>query len=103
VELTNFKLKNRHFWNFGEKYYRVEYVVKVVLGAVSRICVDWKSYTKIALQQADIRFELWFRGKKYSKDNPIQVNWEAAEAPTVMPPQHNYPQPEQYPYQNGQM
>ncbi|KAF2489449.1 hypothetical protein BU16DRAFT_472014 [Lophium mytilinum] len=40
VELAKFKLKNRHFWNRGQKYHRVDYVVKVVLGP------------------ADIRFEL---------------------------------------------
>jgi hypothetical protein len=35
VDITTFKLKNRHFWNTGKKYYRVEYVVKVGLGPVS--------------------------------------------------------------------
>lgn len=35
VELSRFKLKNRHFWNMGEKYYRVDYLIKVALGPVS--------------------------------------------------------------------
>lgn len=37
---TKFKLKNRHFWNIGKRYFRVEYQVKVLIGP------------------ADIRFEL---------------------------------------------
>jgi hypothetical protein len=58
-----FKLKNRHWWNLGEKYHRVQYVVKVSLGP------------------ADISFELWHNGQKLSKDNPIKVEWFAADAP----------------------
>ncbi|KAH7321601.1 hypothetical protein BKA65DRAFT_598749 [Rhexocercosporidium sp. MPI-PUGE-AT-0058] len=68
VELSRFKLKNRHFWNMGEKYYRVEYLIKVALGP------------------ADIRFELWFNGQKLSKDEPIRVEWQAAAAPALSPP-----------------
>lgn len=58
-----FKLKNRHWWNTGEKYHRIEYVVKVALGP------------------ADIQFELWHNGQKISNDHPIKVEWFAAEAP----------------------
>ena len=58
-----FKLKNRHWWNIGEKYHRIEYVVKVALGP------------------ADVRFELWHNGQKLSKDTPINVEWQAADAP----------------------
>ena len=32
VALESFKLKNRHFWNFREKYYRADYFIKVVIG-----------------------------------------------------------------------
>ena len=35
-----FVLKNRHFWNRGKKYYKVDFIVKVFLGP------------------ADLRFEL---------------------------------------------
>jgi hypothetical protein len=58
-----FKLKNRHWWNMGTKYHRIEYIVKVGLGP------------------ADLRFELWHNGQKLSKDNPIKVEWVAADAP----------------------
>ena len=58
-----FKLKNRHWWNMGQKYHRINYVIKVALGA------------------ADLRFELWHNGMKLSKDNPIKVEWHAAPAP----------------------
>ncbi|ORY02273.1 hypothetical protein BCR34DRAFT_493253 [Clohesyomyces aquaticus] len=63
VPLSMFKLKNRHWWNSGPKYHRVDYVVKVNLGP------------------ADISFELWHQGMKLSKDNSIKVEWSAAEAP----------------------
>jgi len=63
LPLTMFKLKNRHWWNKRAKYHRIEYVIKVALGA------------------ADIRFELWHDGQKLSKDNPIKVEWFTAEPP----------------------
>jgi hypothetical protein len=63
LPLTTFKLKNRHWWNSGQKYHRINYVIKVALGP------------------ADIRFELWHNGQKLSKDSPIKVEWHAAEAP----------------------
>jgi len=63
LPLTMFKLKNRHWWNTRAKYHRIEYVIKVALGA------------------ADIRFELWHNGQKLSKDNPIKVEWFTAEPP----------------------
>ena len=47
----------------GAKYHRIEYVIKVALGA------------------ADLRFELWHNGQKLSKDNPIKVEWHTAQAP----------------------
>ncbi|KAL8663144.1 MAG: hypothetical protein Q9168_008140 [Polycauliona sp. 1 TL-2023] len=59
----HFKRKNRHFWNSGEPYFRVDYQIKVLLGP------------------ADIRFELWFNGQKLNKDEPIMVEWTASAAP----------------------
>jgi hypothetical protein len=47
----------------GQKYHRIDYVIKVTLGA------------------ADLRFELWHSGMKLSKDNPIKVEWHTATAP----------------------
>ncbi|KAF1810891.1 hypothetical protein P152DRAFT_400506 [Eremomyces bilateralis CBS 781.70] len=32
IDPSIFKLKNRHFWNNGPKYYRVEFSIRVVLG-----------------------------------------------------------------------
>ncbi|KAF2183182.1 hypothetical protein K469DRAFT_739999 [Zopfia rhizophila CBS 207.26] len=55
LPLSMFKLKNRHWWNTGKKYHRVDYCVKVNLGA------------------ADISFELWHQGVKLSKDKSIKV------------------------------
>jgi hypothetical protein len=70
IPLSLFKLKNRHWWNRGQKYHRINYNVKVALGP------------------ADIRFELWHEGHKLSKDNSIRVEWLAAQAPPD-PPQNN--------------
>ncbi|KAG9188090.1 hypothetical protein G6011_02013 [Alternaria panax] len=63
LPLTLFKLKNRHWWNSGPKYHRINYVVKVNLGA------------------ADVSFELWHNGVKLSKDNSIKVEWQASGPP----------------------
>jgi hypothetical protein len=58
-----FKLKNRHWWNSGKKYHRINFVIKVNLGP------------------ADLSFELWHNGVKLSKDNTIKVEWQAAAPP----------------------
>lgn len=63
LPLSLFKLKNRHWWNSGPKYHRINYVVKVNLGP------------------ADVSFELWHNGIKLSKDNSIKVEWQAAAPP----------------------
>ncbi|KAF9691908.1 hypothetical protein EKO04_010128 [Ascochyta lentis] len=63
VLLTRFKLKNRHWWNSGKKYHRINFVVKVTLGP------------------ADLSFELWHNGVKLSNDNAIKVEWQAAAPP----------------------
>lgn len=63
LPLSIFKLKNRHWWNTGPKYHRINYVVKVNLGP------------------ADVSFELWHNGVKLSKDNSIKVEWQAAAPP----------------------
>lgn len=57
------KLKNRHWYNRGEKYLRVRFDVKVILGA------------------ADLKFALQTKDKKVlSNDHdPIEVKWEAAK------------------------
>lgn len=80
-----FKRKNRHFWNTGKPYFRIDYQVKVLIGP------------------ADIRFELCgliikpstlsqliyrtgFNGQRLNKDEPIQVEWTAAAAPEPLKP-----------------
>ncbi|KAH7130789.1 hypothetical protein B0J11DRAFT_613356 [Dendryphion nanum] len=63
LPLSIFKLKNRHWWNTGKKYHRINYCVKVLIGA------------------ADISFELWHEGAKISKDNSIKVEWQASPPP----------------------
>ncbi|KAI4920818.1 hypothetical protein J4E85_008933 [Alternaria conjuncta] len=63
LPLSLFKLKNRHWWNSGPRYHRINYVVKVNLGP------------------ADVSFELWHNGVKLSKDNSIKVEWQASAPP----------------------
>jgi hypothetical protein len=63
LPLALFKIKNRHWWNSGPKYHRIDYLIKVVLGP------------------ADIWFELWHNGQKLSKDELIKVDWDIAQAP----------------------
>lgn len=63
VPLSLFKLKNRHWWNSGKKYHRINFVIKVNLGP------------------ADLSFELWHNGVKLSKDNSVKVEWQAAAPP----------------------
>lgn len=56
----------------GQKYHRIDYIIKV------------------ALAPADIRFELWHNGQKLSKDNPIKIEWHAAQAPPDPPTTNNF-------------
>jgi hypothetical protein len=67
IPLSTFKLKNRHWWNSGPKYHRINFVVKVNLGP------------------ADVSFELWHNGIKLSKENSIKVEWQPAAPPAHDP------------------
>jgi hypothetical protein len=58
-----FKLKNRHWWNSGTKYHRIDYLIKVNIGP------------------ADISFDLWHNDVKLSKENSIKVKWQAVAPP----------------------
>lgn len=65
LPLSLFKLKNRHWWNSGAKYHRINYLVKVKLGP------------------ADISFELWHDGVKLSEENSIKVEWQSSPPPNT--------------------
>lgn len=57
------KRKNRHWYNFKPEYNRAEFDVKVLIGA------------------ADVKFELWGKNGKKSKDHTdISVRWEPPPA-----------------------
>ena len=58
---VDMKLKNRHWYNRGEKYFRLRFDVKVVLGA------------------ADLKFVLQTKDQRTISDghDAIQVVWEA--------------------------
>ncbi|PSN68283.1 hypothetical protein BS50DRAFT_491615 [Corynespora cassiicola Philippines] len=73
IPLQNFKLKNRHWWNMGAKYHRVNFCVKVLIGP------------------ADICFELWHQNVKLSRDHAIKVEWHAvAPSPPRTRPVDNH-------------
>jgi hypothetical protein len=63
LPLLLFKLKNRQWWKSGAKYHRIDYLVKVNIGA------------------ANISFELWHDGIKLSEDKTIKVQWQATAPP----------------------
>jgi hypothetical protein len=58
-----FTEKNKNFWSLKKHYFRIEYSVRVLIGA------------------ADIRFELWFNDQKLSRDQSIKVEWTPTPAP----------------------
>lgn len=60
-ELTKKRGDKRAFFIKGRKFYLCTYEVKAIIAP------------------ADIRFELWFGGQRFSKNHePIQIDWGAA-------------------------
>ncbi len=61
-ELTIRPKDKKMFFLKGKKFYLCTFDVKVIIAP------------------ADIRFELWFRGKKFSKNHePVQIDWDMGE------------------------
>jgi hypothetical protein len=69
------KLKNRHWYSSGRKYWRFRFDVKVLLGA------------------ADLKFVLLTKDKRViSKDHEtIKVVWQPATQPIPTDPNHSMP------------
>jgi hypothetical protein len=62
VSEKEFELKNKRAWQ-GEVYYLATFTVKVIVGS------------------ADLKFELWFKDKRYTgTHDPISVEWDSAGA-----------------------
>ncbi|KAL8816329.1 MAG: hypothetical protein Q9223_004643 [Gallowayella weberi] len=84
---SKFKEKNKHFWNLGKHYFKIDYEIKVLIGP------------------ADVRFELWFSGQKLSKDRPIKVEWQeppdAIELPASTQREDGIPELESSPATGG--
>ena len=57
---VNMKLKNRHWYSKGEKYFRARFEVKIIMGA------------------ADLKFQLQSRDQKVlsNEHDAIQIEWE---------------------------
>lgn len=62
IRQEEFKLMNKRCWQ-GKKYYNATFSVKV------------------AIAPADLKFELWFNGKKYNRSHdPISIEFDAVGA-----------------------
>ena len=61
------KLKNRHMWQLSPKYYRVEFMVKVLVGP------------------ADLKFEIWSKdGDRCSRDHDhVEVKWDPPRSTAI--------------------
>jgi hypothetical protein len=67
VNVSEFILKNRRCWQ-GKRYYRVSFSVRVIAAP------------------ADLKFEVWFNGKKYNRSHDaVTVEWDK-EGAAVRPP-----------------
>ena len=88
-----FKQKNRHFWNSGVPYFKVEYQVKVIIGPAD-VCFELckphfvsKPFLLGSLCPfADVSERSGFNGQKLSKDKSIRVEWVASSDPKVAKP-----------------
>lgn len=61
VSPGHMKLKNRHWYNLGSKYYRAEYEVRAIMGT-------------------GLRFQVWGKDGLLSKDHEeIQVSWQPVD------------------------
>ena len=67
------KLKNRHWYNSGERYWRFRFDVKVLLGA------------------ADLKFLMLTKDKKVISGghDAIEVMWQPASGSTALPEREN--------------
>ena len=80
-----FKRKNRHFWNTGKPYFRIDYQVKVLIGPADiRFELCWLMRTSSTSRQ--LICGIGFNGQKLNKDEPIKVEWTAAAAPEPLKP-----------------
>lgn len=62
VSESEFQLKNKRAWQ-GEAYYIATFTVKVIVGP------------------ADLKFELWFKDKRYNgTHDPISIEWDSTGA-----------------------
>ncbi|CZR50245.1 related to hsp70 protein [Phialocephala subalpina] len=70
VEENEFEVKNKHCWQ-GRRYYLAKFQIKVMVAP------------------ADLKFELWFKGTKYSRSHdPVTIQWDPAGANEKPPEQH---------------
>jgi hypothetical protein len=83
-----FKKKNRHWWQFKEPYYRVDYQIRVVIGPADvrfELCKFTSSLSLTILYQSHLlRSAIGFDGQKLSKDNPITVEWQNSAKPEAV-------------------
>jgi hypothetical protein len=59
VQQNEFVEKGKHFWSGKKHHFRAEYAIRVIVAP------------------ADLKFELYFKGVKFSRNHdPISVEWD---------------------------
>ena len=72
VSENEFQLKNKRPWQ-GEAYYVAGFTLKAIVGP------------------ADLKFELWFKDKRYNRaHDPISIEWDSAGT-SLRPPSRDSP------------
>lgn len=73
------ELKNKRCWQ-GKRYYLALFTIRVIVGP------------------ADLKFELWFKGRRYNRSHDsIKIQWDAAGA-SARPPSIDGPNDETVDY-----
>lgn len=71
VHESEFEEKNKRCWQ-GRRYYLAKFTIKVMVAP------------------ADLKFELWFKEKKYSRSHdPVTIQWDSAGASEKPPEQEH--------------
>ncbi|KAI4236452.1 MAG: hypothetical protein L6R40_006163 [Gallowayella cf. fulva] len=84
---SKFKEKNRRFWSLGKHYFKIDYEVKVLIGAADvrfELCIAHHS-TPLDFHVPLLTTCAGFNGQKLSKDQPIKVEWQAPPAMELPP------------------
>jgi hypothetical protein len=80
---NKFKVKNRHWWQMKDKYMRVQYEIRVIIGPADITFELCKHDFARTVHGVKTDMQLGFDGQKVSRSDAIEVEWQAAAAPPV--------------------